>query len=59
MMLVRWRPFLRPAENFARWAMNSPSDNIVEQPYAEYRAYHTPYGGRDHVGDGRSDLDRQ
>jgi len=39
--------------------INSRGDNILEEPHAEHRTRYTPDGRRDHVGDGRGDLDRQ
>jgi hypothetical protein len=38
---------------------NSRGDNIVKEPHPEHRSRYTPDGRRDHVGDGRGDLDRQ
>ena len=51
-------PSIRPSANWTEWEENSRSDNIVEEPYAEHRTRYTPDGRRDHVGDGRGDLDR-
>ena len=50
---------IRPGKNWVKCVGNSRSDNIIKQPHAKYRTRYTPDGGRDHVGNGRGDFDRQ